>query len=636
MKKLLLLLATALTGVMAYAQPQYYNSNNSTATTTFPFFQNPTGNNRLQTIMQNSYFPLAASGNITAIYFRASNTVGGSYTLTNLNINMGSTTINNYPTTSPLNYTSGLTNVYTGSTTVTVLAGGWIKIILQHAFAYDNTKNIVVDVSVQNSVGLNTYYRSATGFNSPVLYGNYASSSPVGTTSIISDFGFDCSTAPLAKTYNNAAFGFVTGPTPGFCPNVQNMSVIVSNRGFNRLNSVTMGWTLDGVKQPDLVYNNLIDTFTVTGTGYATISGFATVDFSKGLPRTLKFWTSMPNGVADTVTWNDTQTVVLTPVSPVQITPSGYTSICPGGAVNVQLTPTAGATSTYLWRYVNGSINQVVQISTTATPYTATLFGTYTVTATLGGCTSTSTVKIDSFIMPKPHIMPMHPVVCTGDSTMLTLDTTIAGASYQWKFRGADIGGAIDTTYYVKSGGGFSVWVSKYGCADSSDSVHVVEKPVPVPTITDVTHYLVTDTTAMVSYQWYMNTDTTPVAITGATGSTYLPNKAGDYFVIVFNGGCYGTSHPYHVDSMAAAVYDKYAAEHIKIYPNPAKNQFYVDAPNNARISVAGMDGRLLMQQMLNNSPVDISTLSEGVYIIRVMDKNNVVLKTEKLIKSGL
>ncbi|MCC6635904.1 MAG: T9SS type A sorting domain-containing protein, partial [Chitinophagaceae bacterium] len=79
--------------------------------------------------------------------------------------------------------------------------------------------------------------------------------------------------------------------------------------------------------------------------------------------------------------------------------------------------------------------------------------------------------------------------------------------------------------------------------------------------------------------------------------------------------------------------------KNIKLYPNPANKQVYVQLPQSAEINynikVTNMVGKIVLQQKATNSTeqLNISKLSKGTYIVEIIDsKGN--RTTEKLVKN--
>jgi hypothetical protein len=73
----------------------------------------------------------------------------------------------------------------------------------------------------------------------------------------------------------------------------------------------------------------------------------------------------------------------------------------------------------------------------------------------------------------------------------------------------------------------------------------------------------------------------------------------------------------------------------ISLYPNPATSVLHIDAPVKVNVSILNLQGQLMLHQD-DAKILDISNLSNGVYMIQVYDTDNVLLKTERMVKNGL
>ncbi len=102
---------------------------------------------------------------------------------------------------------------------------------------------------------------------------------------------------------NDAAVLSVDSPKV-FCAGNQNIYATIANFGGNRINSVTVNWSFDGVVQTPIAYTGLLDTLNGLGNTAQILLG--NKNFPSGTPKAIKVWTSLPNGVADTSNFNDT------------------------------------------------------------------------------------------------------------------------------------------------------------------------------------------------------------------------------------------------------------------------------------------------------------------------------------------
>jgi parallel beta-helix repeat protein len=113
------------------------------------------------------------------------------------------------------------------------------------------------------------------------------------------DIGADEFSIPAA---NDAGVSAYIGPVSPFAAGLNKVKIRVKNNGYDSLKSATVNWSVNGVGQTPRNWTGklktgLTDTFTV-----------GSYNFSSGKAHTLVFWTTNPNGVADTINFNDTFT----------------------------------------------------------------------------------------------------------------------------------------------------------------------------------------------------------------------------------------------------------------------------------------------------------------------------------------
>ncbi len=117
-------------------------------------------------------------------------------------------------------------------------------------------------------------------------------------------------TLPINQAPNNAGVSALTAPV-NFAPGLQDIKVKVANKGSNRIDSVRVNWSLNGVVQTPVYWTSPLDTFSGPTYPNDTIITLGSTTFTNGISKTLVAWTSFPNGVADTITNDDSITVVL-------------------------------------------------------------------------------------------------------------------------------------------------------------------------------------------------------------------------------------------------------------------------------------------------------------------------------------
>jgi len=112
---------------------------------------------------------------------------------------------------------------------------------------------------------------------------------------------------------NDASVLSVDSPTV-LCSGSQPVYATIANFGSNQINSVTVNWEVNGVAQTPLSYTQLLDTLNGVNPNFAQVM-LGSANFIAGT-NTVKVYTSMPNGVADTTNVNDTVAVNITTATP--------------------------------------------------------------------------------------------------------------------------------------------------------------------------------------------------------------------------------------------------------------------------------------------------------------------------------
>jgi hypothetical protein len=73
----------------------------------------------------------------------------------------------------------------------------------------------------------------------------------------------------------------------------------------------------------------------------------------------------------------------------------------------------------------------------------------------------------------------------------------------------------------------------------------------------------------------------------------------------------------------------------INIYPTPASNYIIIENTTNKAItntSIIDLNGKVVLNSNLNSNKIDVSNISNGIYIIKIELENRFVYK--KIIKN--
>ena len=172
------------------------------------------------------------------------------------------------------------------------------------------------------------------------------------------------------------------------------------------------------------------------------------------------------------------------------------------------------------------------------------------------------------------------------------------------------------------------------GCVKAVTQIDTVNAIPAKPSITrDVNNNLVSS--AILGNQWY--SDTTAI-IAGQTTQSYKPSVVGYYAVKLTLNNCsspFSDKYYYLVTALANLTNGQF----IHLYPNPTSNDLIIDynLTGQTQVSVKILDVNGIMvinkNKLSKGSKVGVTQLIRGIYFVQVIDKNNQLLFTDKLIK---
>lgn len=233
-------------------------------------------------------------------------------------------------------------------------------------------------------------------------------------------------------------------------------------------------------------------------------------------------------------------TVNTTPSAPAA---SSNSPVCAGSTLNLSASTIASAT--YSWSGPNGFTSTSQNPSVSA--ITSAGAGTYSVTATVNGCTSaagTTTVTVNP--IPATPTAGSNSPLCVGGTLTLT-SSTITGASYSWTGPNgftAFVQNPSISSVTTSATGTYSVVATVNGCPSLAGTVNVTINSAPAtpvvssnsPVCSGNSIQLTTDTIAGATYSWsgpngFTSTLQNPViaSSTTAMGGTYT---------VIANNGC--------------------------------------------------------------------------------------------------
>ena len=229
---------------------------------------------------------------------------------------------------------------------------------------------------------------------------------------------------------------------------------------------------------------------------------------------------------------------------------------------------------------------------------------------------------------PPAQILPLGATTfCDGGA--VTLYASIGnGYTYQWQLNGGTIPGATNATYIATASGAYGAVVTNASSCTTTAAPVTVQVVTAVTPVIDVTNGNMLSTGNYAGYQWYRN----GVAIPGATNKDYTATRDGSYTVeVTIMTSCTRTSAAVIVNSLSVG---GTTLTPVSFYPNPASTMVTIVADKAVNVSLSSVDGKEVLRAA-DAKTIDIANLADGVYILRITDKDGQLLKTDRLIKAA-
>jgi PKD repeat protein len=448
-----------------------------------------------------------------------------------------------YSWAGPATFTSALQNptratatmAMAGTYSVTVTSGGCTSL--------PGTVAVIVNTTpAAPTAGSNTPVCAGAAINltaTTVAGATYSWTGPAAFTSTTQNPNRPTATTAMAGTYS------VTAIANGCTSAIATTAVVV--------NAVPATPTAT-VSSPVCTGNTItLSTPTVTGATYAW-TGPAT--FTSALQNSTRptATAAMSGTYSVTVTVSGctsaagTATLVVNP-TPAAPTAGSNSPVCSGSTINLTATTVTGAT--YNWS--GPSYTSTIQNPTRPTS-TVAMSGTYSVTATVGGCTSTAgTTAVIVNATPATPASGSNSPVCSGNVINLTT-TSVSGATYSWTGPSSFVSTAQNPSISgatTAMAGTYSVTVTAGSCTSAIGTVALVVNATPAMPLPNIngsaspsaicaggTITLTSNNIGGATYSWsgpnsYTAAVRNPPALTNATAV-----MAGTYSLTVTVGGC--------------------------------------------------------------------------------------------------
>jgi hypothetical protein len=272
---------------------------------------------------------------------------------------------------------------------------------------------------------------------------------------------------------NNARMFSILKPTGNVCSGAQQVEVIVGNAGTNNITNMQINWSLNGVVQTPLSYSTptypTLVPVTTPGGQFSDTVVIGNANLVAG-SNVIRVWTSMPNGQVDPYPSNDTAEITITPANFSLSTAND--TVCYNATFALSLTPGSPYTANSLqWESsTNGGATWSTLATNNSSTYTVnnlTAGASYRVKILTGGNACYSNVKdisIFNITVPTavdgercgPGEVAIGAVPGAGGGTLRWYETATSTTSVGTgnSFTTPNI--AATTTYYVSTsvGGG--------------------------------------------------------------------------------------------------------------------------------------------------------------------------------------
>ena len=314
------------------------------------------------------------------------------------------------------------------------------------------------------------------------------------------------------------------------------------------------------------------------------------------------------------------RTMVAVTVNPIPSAPFSQTTqtFCGNGTV-ADLT----ATGTSLKWY------NVATGGTPLTASTALTIGSYYVSQTTSNCESDRTMI---FVNINP--VPMAPASNSQSfcNSATVADLTASGTTLKWYSTAT--GGTVLPTTTALTSGNYYVSQTVSNCESARTTVAVTINTVAAPT-GNTTQTFVTGATISslvasgTAISWYSSeSDALANANILATNSALTTNTT--YYAMQTVNGCRSTSALAVTVTLTLSTESFATNFNFSIFPNPAKDTFTIDTENDIKsVEIYSLHGQKVL--ISTSKDVNVSSLSAGMYLVRIEDSNNAV-STQKLV----
>ena len=243
-------------------------------------------------------------------------------------------------------------------------------------------------------------------------------------------------------------------------------------------------------------------------------------------------------------------------------------------------------------------------------------------------------------VLPSPTVIAStsNSVICIGGSAILTASTT--ATTYTWNTGATtmsiSVSPSVTSTYTITG-------TNTLSCVASAVVTVTVNAPLVSATTSNSViciggSAILTASTTATTYTWNTGATTMSISVSPTVSSTYtviVSNAAGcaNTSTVMVKASPCGEVGINELSQLSAGIHEYNDFQLLSIFPNPSKTEINITTDLNYHsLFIVNTIGQVMLKKEKSNT-LSVEGLSNGVYFIQLLDKENKVLANKKFIK---